>query len=89
MSINKSDCSICLDIFDINKNEGLAILSCGHSFHLHCLTNLQITTVTYNKCPNCRTSFVTPSKKIEEIRKLKDTIYFLKLQLEEVGIKIN
>ena len=88
MTSKGTDCMICMDIFDINKKEGVAILSCGHAFHLHCITQLQILVSNYDLCPICRTEFITPSKDIEEIKQLKEQVLHLKLQLEVYGIKL-
>ena len=48
--LNKTwECSICLDIIDVNN---LEITNCGHFYHSACMRILK---TSYEECPICRT----------------------------------
>ena len=56
LELNNCVCSICIE--NINNNNNLCIINCGHSFCKNCLTNYVIQQDKKYKCPICRNSFL-------------------------------
>jgi hypothetical protein len=73
LELNNYVCSICIENIDNNNN--LCIINCGHSFCKNCLTNYVIQQDKKCKCPICRDSFLlnnvyVPIKNEDDINKV-------------------
>ena len=56
---NLTCCCICLDELDPQDVNVCKVLSCNHTLHVSCYTDLM--NYNHNRCPLCRQVFVTPS----------------------------
>src|SRR5574343_860319 len=63
----KGKCCICLENI---TNQAMAILGCGHKFHLFCINEVIVKSPQYNLCPTCRNEFQTPNLLVENEKKI-------------------